>query len=293
MNKNLIYFPKTATPFKQNKEHREISPSVAELSKYIRCFWGSEKPYVKTAKDVGADMVIPDTCVDIIYRIDYTENTIVSGFCGMNDTSFWARDELALGHLMSTFAIRFYGWGAYGFSEDGMKNTLNGFFDVQSRFRWLDLAFKTWLWEVDTLSGRAGLTEHLFCKYISGRSFQLRENDVLRGAITNMLLHKGTLDIARLAGDSFVSSRQLERIFGEYIGMTPKKLSNLVRYQFLWNDVLRDGDRNISDMAYKYGYTDQAHLMKEFRRYHAMDIRRARAYAFGNVENIQDMGGLC
>ncbi len=293
MNKSLIYFPKTATPFKQNKEYREIPPSIPELSKYIRCFWGSEKPYVKTAKASEADIVIPDTCVDIIYRIDYLENTVVSGFCGMNDTSFWARDELALGHLMSTFAIRFYGWGAYAFSEDGMKNTLNGFFDVQSRFRWLDLALKTRLWEVDTLAGRVSLVEHLFCKYISDQGSQLRENDVLRGAITNMLLHKGTLDMARLAGDSFVSSRQLERIFSEYIGMTPKKLSNLVRYQFLWDDVLRDGDRNISDMAYKYGYTDQAHLMREFRRYHAMDIRRARAYAFGNVENIQDMRGLC
>lgn len=30
-------------------------------------------------------------------------------------------------------------------------------------------------------------------------------------------------------------SRQLERLFHEYIGMTPKKLGKLVRYQFLWN----------------------------------------------------------
>ena len=293
MNKNLFYFPKTAAPLKQNKEYREILPSSPELTQYIRCFWGSEKPYVKTAKAAGADIVVPDTCVDIIYRIDYTENTIVSGFCGMNDTSFWARDEFALGHLISTFAIRFYGWGAYAFSEDDMKNTLNGFYDVQSRYRWLDLVLKTQLWEVDMLSERVSLAEHLFCKYISGQNFQLRENGILRSAIDNMLLHKGALDIARLAKDSFVSSRQLERICSEYIGVTPKKLSNLVRYQFLWEDVLKGGDRNISDMAFKYGYTDQAHLMREFRRYHAMDIRRARAYAFGNVENIQDMGDSC
>lgn len=293
MNKNLSYFPKTATPFKQNKEYKEISSSIPELSQYICCFWGSEKSYVKTAKVPEVDIVIPDTCVDIIYRIDYTENTIVSGFCGINDTSFVARDELALGHLISTFAIRFYGWGAYAFSEDDMRNTLNGFYDVQSRFRWLDLALKTQLWETDALSERVSLTEHLFCQYISGKSFRLRENDVLRSAIANMLFHKGTLDIARLARDSFVSSRQLERIFNEYIGMTPKKLSNLVRYQFLWDDVLQNGGKNISDMAYKYGYADQAHLMKEFRRYHAMDIPRARAYAFGNVENIQDMESLC
>lgn len=231
MNKTQTYFPLTATPFKQNKEYRESAPSTPELSRYIRCFWGSEKPYGKTAKAVAVSIIIPDICVDIIYQMDYTENTIVSGFCGINDTSFLARDESVSGHLISTFAIRFYGWGAYAFSEDSMRDTLNGFYDVPSRFRWLDLELKAQLWEADTLSERV-----------------------------------------RLAKDSFVSSRHLERIFNEYIGVTPKKLSNLVRYQFLWDNVLRDRDVNISDIAYKYGYTDQAHLMREFRRYHAMDI---------------------
>lgn len=231
--------------------------------------------------------------MDIIYQMDYTENTIVSGFCGMNDTSFLARDESVSGHLISTFAIRFYGWGAYAFSEDSMRDTLNGFYDVPSRFRWLDLELKTQLWEADTLSERVRLVERLFCKHIDRHMLRLKENNVFESAIANMICHKGTLSIARLAKDSFVSSRHLERIFNEYIGVTPKKLSNLVRYQFLWDNVLRDRDVNISDIAYKYGYTDQAHLMREFRRYHAMDIGKARAYAFGNVENIQDIGCLC
>lgn len=293
MNKTQPYFPLTATPFKQNKEYKELAPSTPELSKYIRCFWGSEKPYTKTAKAAAGSIVIPDTCVDIIYRMDYTQNTIAGGFCGMNDTSFLAQDESVLGHLISTFAIRFYGWGAYVFSEDSMKDTLNGFYDVPSRFRWLDLELKTQLWEAGTLSERARLVERLFCQYIDRHMFQWKENNVFESAIANMLNHKGTLSIARLAKDSFVSSRQLERIFNECIGVTPKKLSNLIRYQFLWNDVLRERDMNISDIAYKYGYTDQAHLMREFRRYHVMNIQKARAYAFGNVENIQDFGDLC
>ncbi|MBD5543268.1 MAG: AraC family transcriptional regulator [Lachnospiraceae bacterium] len=293
MNKTQPYFPLTATPFKQNKEYKELAPSTPELSKYIRCFWGSEKPYTKTAKAAAGSIVIPDTCVDIIYQMDYTENTIVSRFCGMNDTSFLAQDESVLGHLISTFAIRFYGWEAYVFSEDSMRDTLNGFYDVPSRFRWLDIELKAQLWEADTLLKRVKLVEDLFCKYIDRHMFQLRENNVFESAIANMLSHKGTLSIARLAKDSFVSSRHLERIFNEYIGVTPKKLSNLVRYQLLWDDVLRDGDMNISDMAYKYGYADQAHLMREFRRYHAMDIRKARVYALENVENIQDIGRLC
>ena len=86
-----------------------------------------------------------------------------------------------------------------------------------------------------------------------------------------------------------MSTRQLERLFHEYVGITPKKLSNLIRYQFLWRDILCEPDFDVIDAVYKYGYTDQSHLMREFKRYHSMDINSAKAVAFENVENIQDI----
>lgn len=65
----------------------------------------------------------------------------------------------------------------------------------------------------------------------------------------------------------------MERLFHEYIGMTPKKLSNLVRYQCLWRDIVSQSHFNILDAVYKYGYTDSSHLKREFKRYHSMSIR--------------------
>ena len=41
------------------------------------------------AEDNAVQIVIPDTCADIIYYIDYTENTVSGGFCGVNDRSFY------------------------------------------------------------------------------------------------------------------------------------------------------------------------------------------------------------
>lgn len=96
------------------------------------------------------------------------------------------------------------------------------------------------------------------------------------------------MDIANLAKESFVSTRQLERLFHEYIGITPKKLSNLIRYQFLWKDILCDKDFDVLSAVYKYGYTDQSHLLREFKRYHSMDIHKAIEMAFKDVGNIQD-----
>ena len=72
----------------------------------------------------------------------------------------------------------------------------------------------------------------------------------------------------------------MERLFREYIGMAPKKLSNLVRYQYLWRDIVSQSNFDIASAVFKYGYTDLPHMMREFKRYHSMNIREAREMAY-------------
>jgi AraC-like DNA-binding protein len=281
--KNIRYHPITATPYKSTYRYKEIPPCNV-LHPYIRCFWGSEQPYVKNSKDIVTDIVVPDTCVDIMYDIDYTQNEITGGFCGINDRSFFTCDRSRDGHLISTFCIRFYAWGAYAFAQDSLHGTRNGFYDISSRFQWLDIELRERLFETRSIAERICLVESLFVKRIS----QMKENTVVNDTVRNIILHKGTLSIEQLVKDSFISNRQLERLFHEYVGITPKKLSNLVRYQFLWNDIMTNPQFHISDAVYQYGFTDQSHLVREFKRYHTMDIQKAKMYALNNVENIQD-----
>ncbi len=275
--------PLTATPFRRDHTYWELLPANPQLARYIRCFWGSAYPYVKQKNDDTKTVVIPDTCVDIIYHIDYTENTITGKFCGINDTSFVNCEDTPPGHLISVFAIRFYAWSAHAFSEDSLKGTMNEYCDAQSRFHWLDQVLKPQLWETHSLEERSHLTEELFFRY----SDQEQQNSVTDQAVNLLLSRQGTLSVTELAKECFISERHLERLFHEYIGITPKKLCSLVRYQCLWNDILRNPGFQILDAIHKYGYTDQAHLTREFRRYHTMDIQTAKKHAHDYVGNIQ------
>ena len=276
-----VFLPQTATPFRRNEEYIELPPQNPELAKYVRCFWGSRHPFV-VKKSLPADLVIPDTCADIIYNIDHTAGIINSCFCGINDSSFLSSHNPKDGHLISIFGIRFFAWGTYAFSEDTLKNTLNGFFDVRTRFRWLDALLPQQLFEKTSLSERVRTAEQLF----TDKLFAPRKNSVVDSAVRQILLKKGSLDTSCLARESFVSDRQLERLFHDYIGITPKRLINLMRYQLLWNDILTNPYFQVQDAVYQYGYTDQPHLMREFKRYHTMNIQTARALAF------QDINGL-
>ncbi len=301
--KNIVYKPLTATPYRQNEAYRELPPENPEPAKYIRCFWGSSQPYLKEEKHAVPSLVIPDTCVDIIYFIDHTDNMVIGGFCGVNDAAFRSGDNRKCGHLISTFAIRFYAWGAYPFAEDSLHGTVNGFYDVNSRFAWLDRILRQQLLEKCSLRERAEITEEMFLRRMSAAeagsttecvptggmsaSVKIRENSVIDRAVSQILMHKGAVNAAELAHECFVSGRQLERIFNEYIGVTPKRLCNLVRYQCLWNEIMDNPGFQVSDAVYRYGYTDQSHLLREFKRYHTMDIRQAKACAYDDVGNIQ------
>lgn len=283
MKKNVVYYPLTATPFKKNISYTEIEP-CKELCSYVRCFWGMQQPVVQAAQAYTAEIVIPDTCADIIYYIDYTDNTVSGGFCGVNDHSFYTCGEGKTGHLMSMFAIRFYAWSAYAFTEDTLKSTVNGYYEVGSRFGWLDRLIRPRLMEMESLQEKVSYAEQFLMKRVQNA----KENKIVNGTVKNILLNNGSLEVSNLAKESFVSVRQLERLFHEYVGITPKKLSNLIRYQLLWREILCNPDFDILNAVHKYGYADQSHLLHEFKRYHSMDIHSAKTIALKDVENIQD-----
>lgn len=182
-----FYMPLTAAPFRKNEVYKEVLPKNPELAKYIRCFWGSDSPYVIKEKRNAGDIVVPDTCADIIYHIDHTDHTITGGFCGINDAAFSDCHKEETGHLVSVFAIRFYAWGVYTFSEDSLKDTINGYFDVQSRFWWLDHLLRSQLLEKNTLEERIKTAEVMFLQKLPG----IRQHNVVDKAVHYIIRNKG------------------------------------------------------------------------------------------------------
>ncbi len=274
MGLHKIYHPITASPFLSSESYREYEPCES-LRPYIRCFWGATGAIAET-------LVVPDTCMDIIFKVDYTDNRITSRFCGISDCSVIAEAEQKNGKEISTFAIRFYAWSACLFSEESMRDTKNGFFELDYHFAKLRGELEPLLFEVVGMEDRIAIVQ----KYLLRRLRLERWNPSVINAVSEILLKRGNVGIRDISSNIAVGNRQLQRLFKENMGISPKQFSEMIRYQCLWNDIVYQPDFHIQDAVYQYGYADQAHLLHEFKRFHSMTIPQARRYAYRNIYEI-------
>lgn len=279
-----IYRPITAYPFRNNEHYMEFEPCDA-LKPYIRCFWGTRKVARQEKSDVAIKQIVtPDTCADIIYTVDFTNNKIESVFGAIGDRTLVLQGENNEDRMVFYFAIRFYAWGVTAFAEESVKNTKNLLMDVGYHFPKIKKEIEKQLFDVRDIYQLIPKVEKVLLKCLNDR----HKNQAVIQAVGNIILNKGNLLMTDLRQEVMISERQLERLFAEYVGVSPKSLTSMIRYQCLWNDVLYNKKFNSLDAVYKYGYSDYAHLCHDFKKYHSMSMADARKFAMQNVGNIQD-----
>src|SRR6185437_2319134 len=79
----------------------------------------------------------------------------------------------------------------------------------------------------------------------------------------------GQISVEALAKEAHVSSRTLERIFNQNVGIPPKEFLRIVRLQEVFKRLQKTdtSDESLLRVAYELGYYDHAHLTNEFKKY--------------------------
>ena len=74
----------------------------------------------------------------------------------------------------------------------------------------------------------------------------------------------GQLSLPQLAGAVYLGERQLERLYQEQVGLSPKKIAQLRRVRHA-RTALKQGTHPLADIAALCGFYDQAHFSREFK----------------------------
>jgi AraC-like DNA-binding protein len=94
---------------------------------------------------------------------------------------------------------------------------------------------------------------------IADRSISLQ----IQAAVQMIRGSNGQSSIRAIARHLGMSQSALERHFRVTVGSTPKNLSRLARLQHVCR--LWDSRKNLTEIAFDAGYTDQPHLVRDFR----------------------------
>lgn len=143
--------------------------------------------------------------------------------------------------------------------------------------------FRDIILSIDTIFGKNGLilqeklSEHnnqarvellnlFFINLISKKS---QSNQVIIDSSLDFIIsNKGHISVEQLVKHTGYTERHLERKFKECIGLNPKKFGNIIKlHHFLKLLKHKSQDLNLTTICYDAGFSDQSHLIREFRKH--------------------------
>ncbi len=115
-----------------------------------------------------------------------------------------------------------------------------------------------------TLNETRELIENFLLSFVQQAS---PRQELATYAINAIRESRGLITVADLAKRTGYSTRYVNRIFDEAVGVSPKLLSQIEKFQVVFqNWAIRKDSEFIRDHIYDF-YYDQAHFVKEFRRF--------------------------
>ncbi len=206
-----IYKPITGKPFISG-DYISIPP-VGILKPYVCNYWISN-PFLTTNEYSITNIIIPDTCSDIIMEIDHTTDSIHTIYCAIQNAPFTVHTQIG-DNAKTLFGIRFYSWAMGFFIDDSLKGYHDNNYDIDGLFRDFKSNIGQNIVREKTIEGKIRIVERYLYERLVRKN---RSNSSLLNALFAILNTKGTTSVLDIGSYSQISKRQLERIFNEYIG---------------------------------------------------------------------------
>lgn len=94
----------------------------------------------------------------------------------------------------------------------------------------------------------------------------------------------GLLQINKIHESLFIGQRQMERLFKSTVGVSLKMYARIVRFSKALEQLQLK--KSMSDVCFEYKYFDQAHLIKEFKRFTGLPPKQLLGYEGNELEEI-------
>lgn len=255
-------FQPTVKPHQGTVKYSETAPPD-NLLNFVYCFWD-----LRSVDQLAEDFeykVVADGCIDIFFELRSPKDIFVMGFCDQF-TSF------NLGRNFHFVGLRFFPSIVpllFGVDALNLKNNFHRLSDVLPEF-YNQLVSQLGT-EASASNFESMTTSFLLNHLINTKLYvDMRFFD----ALISIFSCHGMID-TREDLKTGLSPRQLRRVFNFHLGTTPKSFAKVVRFQKVIAAFQKDSSRDMASVYYELGFFDQAHFIKDFKKYYGVPPSRA------------------
>jgi AraC-like DNA-binding protein len=214
--------------------------------------------------------VLPDGCPELIVHLgDPFDLLPASGhaqrqarvlFAGQLESRLLLRPA---GHV-AVIGIRFHPYGAAALLHEPQQRLVGDPIALAAIAPRLDRALDGVDLDGQPCEAAASAIETLLERWLDRTRIDTR----VAHAVALLQRSGGSLGIDRVARSAEVSPRQLERLFLDSVGLTPKRFASVTRFRRALRELDRNrGTRPIAQVAAASGYADHSHLVRDFQRF--------------------------
>lgn len=236
------------------------------LSRYIDCLWRAQG-----IADHKRERVLPNGVVEVIVNLgsfhkvlardDYSREQVYreSWVAGIQSR------HLVIESLRETdlVGIRFRPGGAYALFGFPMSELADEVVELHLVCRQSFADLRERLLQARSTAEQFRVVESML---LGSLDFNRNAHPAVDHLANRIRSWDGAVRISDLVGQVALSHKRLMQLFQRDVGITPKALAQIYRFQAVLRRIARDSEPDWSRVAVDCGYYDQPHLVHEFRR---------------------------
>lgn len=250
-----------------------IYPPSELLSKYIKYYWTLEG-----LDGLGAskERIFPDGCMELIFHYGDVFRKYTNEFEAHNQPRSFIHGQLkrfieveSTGKI-GVFSIRFMPNGLHPFLKMGVDELTGNAVNVRQLWGSEGADLEEKILAAPSTQVRIKIIEAFLLLQFK---FATHYN-AIDHCVRSIQDSAGTKSVENLSNEVNMGRRQLERKFISAVGLSPKTLIRIVRFQNTLRDIQRIPAGALTGVAYASGFYDQSHFINDFKEFTGLSPRQ-------------------